>query len=132
MKKRILLPLIMMGIVASSAVFAESKIDRISKKLELTQEQAEQFKVLHQQAQANRQAAQATKAKIKGLMAEGNIDEAAQLASEQAAAKVREMAARQAELASFLNEQQIAKLETMKQRIKKHHKRKNNKSEQQD
>lgn len=106
------------ALAITTNVHANGVIDKIANKLELTPEQTIQFTEVQTKRKAHMEEALKVRKQIKALTEAGDIDGAATLAGQQAEKKVRSLYALKMELATFLTEEQMAKLAELRQRMK--------------
>lgn len=104
-------------VVAATQAYATGFGDRIVKKLDLTPEQTVQFQEVQSKRKAQLENALKIREQIKALASSGDVDGAAILAGQQAEKKVRDLYALKQELATFLTEEQMAMLASIRNRI---------------
>lgn len=102
---------------ATSHADATGLGDKISSALNLTPKQAVGFAEVQSKRDAYLTEAIQVREEIKALINAGDVDGAAMLAGQQAEKKVRNMYALKAELTSFLTEEQMTTLATIRERI---------------
>lgn len=102
---------------AHSHAYAKGFGDKISSALNLTPEQTVRFAEVQSKREAYLAEAILVRGKIKALVNMGDVDGAAMLAGQQAEKKVRNMYALKVELTSFLTEEQMTTLATIRERI---------------
>lgn len=122
--KKLFLPAIALSLLLGGAVPALAErhgMDRLAKKLDLTEEQVSAISALGGERGSRHETRKALREQIKSLIEAGDVDAAAALASEAAGERVREMAAKRAAMAEILTPEQLAEWESLKERRGKRH-----------
>lgn len=113
--------LLMVGMLMLSSCFAEDVFagERMAKYLDLNDEQVAAIATLKSEKRLSREAYHETRETIKALIEEGDVDQAANLAAEQARQKVLAKAEFRDAIKGILSPEQFEKWEQMPR--KKHH-----------
>lgn len=122
--KKLFIPTIALSLVLGSLnpAFAEhGGIDRLAKKLDLTQQQIAAIGALREERGSQHEARRELNAEIHSLIESGQIDAAATLAGSAASERVYEMAAKRTAMAEILTPEQLAEWDQLKQRRGKRH-----------
>ena len=129
------LPLVVIGVLISAlslqAVaghrgdYAERHMKHMAKELKLSEEQVTAIKALKENSAEKRSTAKEKRKEIKALMEADNVDAAANLAAEQAKAKIYAKAENKQRMAAILDTEQLEQWQELRE--EKHEKRKHRK-----
>ncbi len=105
------------AVAAATQAYAAGFGNRIASKLDLTPEQTVLFQEVQSKRKAHMEDALKIREQIKALASSGDVDGAAILAGQQAEKRVRVLYALKQELATFLTEDKMVMLASIRNRI---------------